>query len=219
GRKVGRVRAGIPLHLYLPGPHRGVFNVEALRESKAVILCEALIDAVTFWCAGYKNVTASYGVEGFTAEYLEAFKRHGTERVLLAYDRDDPGERAAAALAEKLIGEGIECFRIGFPRGMDANEYALKVTPAEKSLGVLIRNASWLGRGPSELAGGEKKLFSWRRSSRAALAKDREEPASAASVKAAAIETALAEALPATSLRVEEPPAAGDPSHAPAPSL
>ena len=50
---------GTPLHLYLPGPHRGVWNIEALQASKEVILCEALIDALTFWCAGYRNVTAS----------------------------------------------------------------------------------------------------------------------------------------------------------------
>lgn len=30
---------------------------------------------------------------------------------------------------------------------MDANEYALKVTPADKSLGLLIRKAVWLGKG------------------------------------------------------------------------
>ncbi len=150
GRKVTaeyKLRKGTPLHLYLPGPHRGVFNVEALHASKKVILCEALIDALTFWCAGHRNVTSSYGVEGFTADHLAAFKRHGTERVLIAYDRDEAGERAAASLAEKLMTEGIECFRIQFPKGMDANEYALKVTPAEKSLGVIVRNAVWLGKG------------------------------------------------------------------------
>jgi len=150
GRKVtpeSKLRKGTPLHLYLPGPHRGLFNSEALRASKTVILCEALIDALTFWCAGHRNVTASYGVEGFTTDHLEAFKRHGTERVLIAYDRDEAGERAAVALAEKLLGEAIECFRVHFPKGMDANEYALKVTPAEKSLGVLLRNAAWLGKG------------------------------------------------------------------------
>ena len=31
-----------------------------------IILCEALIDALTFWCAGYRNVTSAYGMEGFT---------------------------------------------------------------------------------------------------------------------------------------------------------
>lgn len=150
GRKVtpaSHLRKGTPLHLYLPGPHRGVFNLEALRASKTVILCEALIDALTFWCAGIRNVTASYGVEGFTADHLEALKRYGTETVLIAYDRDEAGEQAAVALAEKLMACGIECYRIQFPKGMDANEYALKVTPAEKSLGVLVRHAVWLGKG------------------------------------------------------------------------
>jgi len=150
GRKIVRnLNRDIALHLYLPGPHRGVWNIEALQASKEIILCEALIDALTFWCAGYRNVTASYGVEGFTEDHLAAFKRYGTERVLIAYDRDDAGEKAAESLAEKLIACGLECFRLHFPKGMDANEYALTVKPAEKSLGVLIRSAIWIG-GKSE---------------------------------------------------------------------
>jgi DNA primase len=150
GRKVTRetqLRKGTPLHLYLPGPHRGVFNIDALRSSKAVILCEALIDALTFWCAGFTNVTASYGVEGFTADHQAALKAYGTERVLIAYDRDDAGDAAAEKLAAALMAEGIECWRLQFPRGMDANEYACKVTPADKSLAVIIRNAVWMGKG------------------------------------------------------------------------
>jgi len=148
GRKITpALRAGTPLHLYLRGPHRGVWNVQALAASKEIIVCEALIDALTFWCAGFRNVTAAYGIEGFTEEILSAMKRYGTERVLIAYDRDEAGERAAEKLAERLIGEGLECFRIQFPKGMDANEYALKVSPAAKSLGVAIRKAAWLGKG------------------------------------------------------------------------
>jgi DNA primase catalytic core len=148
GRKItDGLRKGTPLHLYLPGPHRGVWNWEALAASCEVILCESLIDAMTFWCAGFRNVTTSYGVEGFTDDHLAAFKEHGTTRVLIAYDRDEAGDRAAARLAERLITSGIECFRILFPKGMDANEYALKVQPAAKSLGALIRKAHWMGQG------------------------------------------------------------------------
>ncbi len=151
GRKLlDNLRAGTPKHLYLPtreGRGRGVFNVAALMASKEIILCEALIDAMTFWCAGYRNVTSAYGIEGFTEEHVAAFKRHGTERVLIAYDRDDAGERGAAKVAERLMSEDIECFRIQFPKGMDANEYALKLQPAAKSLGLLIRKAVWLGKG------------------------------------------------------------------------
>jgi len=151
GRKLlDHLRTGTPKHLYLPareGRGRGVFNLAALMASKEIILCEALIDALTFWCAGYRNVTSAYGTEGFTEEHLAAFKRHGTERVLIAYDRDEAGERGAQKVAERLMSEGIECFRIQFPKGMDANEYALKVPPAAKSLGLLIRKAVWLGKG------------------------------------------------------------------------
>ena len=140
GRKLlDNLRTGTPKHLYLPareGRGRGVFNLDALKASKEVILCEALLDALTFWCAGYRNVTAAYGIEGFTEEHVAAFKRCATSRVLIAYDRDDAGERGATKVAAALVAAGIECFRVQFPKGMDANEYALKVQPAAKSLGL-----------------------------------------------------------------------------------
>jgi DNA primase catalytic core len=148
GRKINdNLRGGTDYHLYLKGQHRGVWNEEALIASKEIILCEALIDAMTFWCAGYRNVTASYGVNGFTADHRAAFEKHGTKRVYIAYDHDEAGNKAAAKLAEDLMQSGIECFRVEFPKGIDANEYALKVTPAAKSLGVLLNRAAWLGKG------------------------------------------------------------------------
>ena len=160
GRKLlDNLRAGTPLHLYLPGPHRGVWNERGLAsqqtEQGEVILTEALIDAMTFWCAGYRNVTAAYGVEGLTADHLAAFKRLGVRRVLIAFDRDEAGERGAEKVASALMAEGLECYRVQFPKGMDANEYACKVLPADKSLGLAIRKAVWLGKGapPAEAPG------------------------------------------------------------------
>jgi len=149
GRKVTRaLKKRVPLHLYLPGPHRGVWNSQALQESQEVILTESLIDALTLWSAGFHNVTAAYGTSGFTEEHLTAFERHQVERVLLAFDRDDAGETAARKVAERLAAVDVACFRVHFPRGMDANEYALKVEPAKKSLGLVLRNAVYLGEGP-----------------------------------------------------------------------
>ena len=148
GRKVTpHLREGTPLHLYLPGPHRGVWNEAALVASKEIILCEALIDALTFWCAGFRHVTASYGVNGFTGDHKAAFQKHGTRKVFIAYDRDEAGEAAVGPLAEELMAMGIDCYRMLFPKNMDANEYALKVQPAPKSLGVLLNKAEWLGKG------------------------------------------------------------------------
>jgi DNA primase catalytic core len=150
GRKIAPrhlLREDTAEHLYLPGPHRGVWNETALIASKEIILCEALIDALTFWCAGYRHVTTNYGVNGFTDEIKAAFRKHGTKRIYIAYDRDDAGERAALKHAEELIGMGIECFRVEFPRGQDANEFALKQQPAAHWLGMYLKRAAWLGKG------------------------------------------------------------------------
>ncbi len=148
GRKITEgLRQGTPLHTYLPGPHKGVWNEQALTVSKEIILCESLIDALTFWCADYRNVTASYGVNGFTEDHRQAFRKHGIKKVLIAYDRDEAGEKAAHELADELIAMGIDCCRVLFPKGMDANEYGCKVKPAAKSLGVLLNKVEWLGKG------------------------------------------------------------------------
>ena len=148
GRKITEgLRAGTPLHMYLPGPHKGVWNEEALVVSKEIILCESLIDALTFWCADYRNVTASYGVNGFTEDHREAFKKHGVRKVLIAYDRDEAGDKATLVLADELVSIGIDCYRVLFPKGMDANEYGRKVKPAAKSLAVLLNKVEWLGKG------------------------------------------------------------------------
>lgn len=147
GRKLAdRQREGVPLHLYLPGPQRGVFNLDGWRGSEEVILCEALLDALTFWCAGFRNVTSAYGVHGFTDELLQALVTGGVRRVRIAFDRDEAGDTAADALALKLSAHGLDSLRVLFPKGMDANAYASKVGPSDKSLGLVLQQAVPLGK-------------------------------------------------------------------------
>jgi DNA primase len=136
--------AGSPRHLYLPGPRRGVFNPEALKASTDLILCEALIDALTFWCHGFHNVTTSYGVNGFTEDLRQAILTASPNRLLLAYDRDAAGDAAAEELGKKLGQEEIGCYRVLFPKGMDANSYSLHVAPPEKSLALVLQSAEWI---------------------------------------------------------------------------
>ena len=114
--------------------------------SKEIILCEALIDALTFWCAGYRNVTASYGVSGFTDDHRAAFQKYGTQNVSASPTTATKPARKHLALL-RAVGDGDRLLRVLFPKGMDANEYALKVTPAAKRLGVLLNKAEWLGKG------------------------------------------------------------------------
>ena len=149
GRKIrDDLRAGTPLHLYLPGPRRGVFNAEGLGAAGGeLVVCESLIDALTFWANGLRHVTAAYGAEGLTDEQLAALKDAGVGRVLIAFDRDEAGDRGAAKLAERLGGDGVECFRVLFPSGKDANSFACGVDDAAGALAELLRSAVWLGAG------------------------------------------------------------------------
>ena len=149
GRKVrDDLRAGTPRHLYLPGPHRGVWNLPAIAACDEVIVTESLIDALTFWCAGFRHVTACYGAGGFTADHERAFSEHGVRRVLIAFDRDDAGDKAARDLAGELAGKGVECFRVEFPAGADANDVAVGSKDPAGALGRAIRSAAWMGAGP-----------------------------------------------------------------------
>lgn len=140
GRRIGKSTIN---HLYPPGPHRGLFNREAFA-SDEIILCEAVMDALTFCAHGIGNVSTLYGTEGFTEELAEALKP--VRRVKLAYDADEAGDRAAARDSERLRALGVEVWRIKFPWDMDANEYARKVSG--KSLALLVNAAQWMGDVP-----------------------------------------------------------------------
>jgi DNA primase catalytic core len=148
GRRVHastEARTDAPKHLYPPGPHKGLFNRQCLSQPE-IILCEAVFDALTFYANGFQNVTCLFGTEGFTDELWEAILKHKVHRVRIAYDADEAGERAAQRDAERFRQHGIEVFRIKFPWGMDANQYACKVKvladgqSANKSLALLKRD-------------------------------------------------------------------------------
>ena len=230
GRRIG---SDDVKHLYMRGPHRGVFNHQALQASKDIILCEALIDALTFWSAGHRNVTTSYGVEGFTPELRAAFGAHDIERVLIAYDADDAGSRAAEKLAPELAAMGLTVFRVQFPKGMDANEYARKLKPAEKSLGTALRAAHWMAGSravsvPVEVLSVQAENHVLAQTNGASALPAREvlehvvaeqepvvmhEPAAPAPIPPLVADL---EAEPAREARAEAPPAAATPPRAPA---
>ena len=151
GRKTrDDLREGTAYHLYLSGDHAGVFNYAGLIGQHEVILCEALIDALTFWRWGFKHVTSSFGVNGFTDELLQTLIELKIQRVLIAYDRDEAGNNAAVEVAAKLNQHGIESFRLLFPKGMDANQFACQMQPATKALELVIRKAEWMGAGAAQ---------------------------------------------------------------------
>ena len=104
GRRAGDPE---PKHLYLPGPHRGIWNRKASKVYDEIILTESIIDALSLVSLGVENVQACYGTNGFTAEHLQVLKDDRVKTALIGFDADEAGRAAAGKLREKLVAEGF----------------------------------------------------------------------------------------------------------------
>jgi hypothetical protein len=76
---------------------------------------------MTFWCAGFRNVTSCYGVHGMTDELLAAFKS-GYQTVLLTRRSTDVGRVQGliddgSVLHKFLPGVADDGFRLLSPLG------------------------------------------------------------------------------------------------------
>ena len=121
-----------PHHLYLPGPHRGVFNHHGARHGKTVFIAEAILDAMSLWQAGFKNVIALYGAHGWTADHEQLLRESGTREGWLALDNDDAGREGTERLKEKLAALGVAGHAVPWPEGVkDANEFFQTRGPKE----------------------------------------------------------------------------------------
>ncbi len=145
GRKIGgALRKGTPLHTWLASMERPLFNVAALECFDEVIVCASIIDALTLWSAGLRHVVAVAGPEGVDASHLALFAEHEIRRVLIAFRRDNAGDREARRLADRLAPGGVECLRVELPQGADVNDYACSLDRPADGLVRVVRAATWM---------------------------------------------------------------------------
>ncbi|MCL8268687.1 CHC2 zinc finger domain-containing protein [Leptospira weilii] len=142
GRKVFASKdPRIPNHRYLQGKHLGIWNEEDAFEKKELVLCESLLDALTFWENGIRNVTCSYGVEGFTEVIQERILEKQIKKIYIAYDADMAGDKGAVSVYQKLKDKGIEIYRVLLPLGMDVNEVAVRSEEVQDTLFGLLEES------------------------------------------------------------------------------
>ena len=147
GHKVAKkLRPGTPVDIALYDSLPSLFNIKAVETCEEIILCSSIIDALTFWCAGYKNVTCSDGVESLPDKIIDVFKRSSVKRVLIAYAGTKEADASAIKLSEQFNDIEIETYRVEFNKNRDANTYALNNLPPSESLGCAIRKAVWIGK-------------------------------------------------------------------------
>jgi DNA primase len=81
GRRIDDMISGnVPDHLYLPGERHGLFNRQAAKAHKEIILTESIIDSLTLINAGIRNTIPCYGINGLTHNHLTLFKQHDVEK-------------------------------------------------------------------------------------------------------------------------------------------
>jgi DNA primase len=141
GRRIAPPVRDAQPHLYLPGPHHGVWNAAGVRGQRVWLLCEAILDALSFWVNDWHHVTASYGTNGFTADHWKLLREQRPDKVVICYDNDEAGNKAAHALAQQLEPEGFEAWRVELPPGSDVNDMVRSSEDAKSALGALLAGA------------------------------------------------------------------------------
>jgi DNA primase len=131
GRRLDEMVTGsVPDHLYLPGARHGLFNRQAAKAHKEIILTESVIDSLTLINAGIKNTIACYGTNGFTEDHRKLFRQNGVDTVHICFDADEVGKEAAASVSARLQSEGIRPHKINLPEGRDINDFFLLTADA-----------------------------------------------------------------------------------------
>ena len=88
-----------------------------LIEKNAAIVCEGQIDLISAFEAGIRNVIAPQGT-AFTGDQARLLKRY-VETVLLCFDSDAAGKKAAARSLPALLSQGLLVKIVTLPQGED----------------------------------------------------------------------------------------------------
>jgi DNA primase len=115
---------------YIKGEHLyGLFqSKEEIRQKKFAILVEGYLDLIVLYQYGIKNAAASLGT-AFTPEQSKLLGRFA-RRVVINYDGDKAGVKAARRAIETLIKEDFETKVLVLPDGQDPDDF-LKANGAE----------------------------------------------------------------------------------------
>ncbi len=100
----------------------------AIRAASHVVLVEGYMDAIGAWAAGVHEVVASCGT-ALVVQQVRAIKRH-SERIVVNFDPDEAGMKAAERSIEILVEEGMQVRVLQLAGGLDPDEY-VKANGAE----------------------------------------------------------------------------------------
>lgn len=99
-------------------------NFAKAHSSEQMILCEGNMDVVSMHAAGFENAVASLGT-ALTDEQARIMARY-TKQVIIAYDGDSAGQRAAARAMDIFARVGLDVRVLRIKDAKDPDEYIRK---------------------------------------------------------------------------------------------
>lgn len=131
GRVMGE---GTPKYLNSPETRlfdksRNLYGLNYARTSreKYILICEGYMDVIAMHQAGFTNAVASLGT-AFTAQQAALLKRY-TQQVVLTYDSDAAGTKAALRAIPILKGVGISVKVLNMEPHKDPDEFMKNLGP------------------------------------------------------------------------------------------
>lgn len=113
-----------------------------IRESSYVVVVEGYMDFISLYQAGIKNIVATLGT-AFTDKQAQLIKRY-TDRVVLFYDSDEAGIKAAKRSLPMLLEKGLKTDALFLEGGLDPDE-AIKEYGFDKLSKMLLEAGPLLG--------------------------------------------------------------------------
>lgn len=92
--------------------------------SEKMILCEGYMDVIALHAAGFENAVATLGT-ALTSEQARMMAKY-TKQVLIAYDSDEAGQRAATRAVSMLTDVGLDVRILKMNGAKDPDEYIKK---------------------------------------------------------------------------------------------
>ncbi len=134
------LRKGTPTHVWHTEEPVGVLNPTGFVEGQKIILAASVMDALTWWSWGFRNVTAMPVTEAMTALLVEKQIRS----VAVALRRDDD---RTEGIASELREMGIEVHQVMLPHGKQVHEVIQDTENPRAALEKLLRDANWVSAG------------------------------------------------------------------------
>ena len=105
---------------------RNLFALNFARHtcSEAIILCEGYMDVIALHSAGFENAVATLGT-AITSEQARMMSRY-TKKVIICYDSDEAGQKAAMRAVKLLSEVGLEVTILKVVGAKDPDEYIKK---------------------------------------------------------------------------------------------